>query len=132
MKRVINLLTVLVMVSVNVFTPFSYAEVETGAVVDLEEPVMEQPAIEEPITQTPEENKDDNASTSGSVLDIEKPEEPINLIEVIEPELPVVPEVQSGNVVSMPWLNNDIDDEHWTTELSGWNNIEGEIVEKNN
>ena len=126
MKKVINLLTVLVMVSVNVFTPFSYAEVESGAVVDIEGPVIEQPAIEELINETPEENKNDNISTSGSVLDIEKPEEPINPIDVIEPELPIEPEVGSGNVVSMSWLNSDIEDEHWTTELSGWNNIEEE------
>ncbi len=93
MKRVINLLTVLVMVSVNVFAPFSYAGVETGAVGDIEERVIEQPAIEEPINETPEENEDDNASISGNVLDIEEHEEPINPIDVIEPELPIEPEV---------------------------------------
>jgi hypothetical protein len=51
MKKLINLLSVLVMVSINVFTPFSYAEVETGAVVDIEEPVIEQPAVNKPVDE---------------------------------------------------------------------------------
>ena len=123
LRKTINVLTLIVMMSVNVFTPFSYADVESGDLVDIEQPTVEEPVVEqlvaeEPLGETPEKS-DDSDFMSWSIIDIEVPEEGEKSIEVVEPELPVV---GSGDVISMSWENDDVDDEHCITELSGWDN----------
>ena len=74
MKKAVNLVALLVMVSTNIITPFSYADVENVAIVDIEQPVVEQPkAPETPEPETP------------ATPEIKEPEAP----EVSEPEAPV-------------------------------------------
>jgi hypothetical protein len=97
LRKTINVLTLIVMVSVNVFTPFSYADVEGGDLVDVQEPTtIEAPEEETPTDEIPSEDipevvnpVDDGDEQPVNIDPIEQPVEPVDDVEPVEPTDPV-------------------------------------------